>query len=60
MILVPILLGQRDILQSLLEFASDKERSAAETALAQGIELVFEDGELIEGEESDSGQYDDA
>jgi hypothetical protein len=55
-----ILLGQRDILQSLLEFASDKERSAAETALAQGIELVFEDGELIEGEESDSGQYDDA
>jgi len=54
------ILGQRDILQSLLEFASDKERSAAEIALAQGIELVFEDGELIEGEESDSGQYDDA
>jgi len=52
--------GQRDILQALLEFASEKERAAAETALAEGIELVFEEDEIIEGEETDEGQYDDA
>jgi len=55
-----MVVGQRDILQSLLEFASEKERAAAETALTQGVELVFDDAELIEGEESDEGQYDDA
>jgi hypothetical protein len=55
-----VIVGQRDILRSLLEFASDKERSAAETALSQGIELVFDEDELIEGEDDDEGQYDDA
>jgi len=51
--------GQRDILQSLLEFASEKERSAAEIALAQGIDLVFEE-ERVEAEDDDEGQYSDA
>lgn len=55
-----MIVGQRDILRSLLEFASEKERAAAETALSQGIELVFEDDEPIEGEDDDEGQYDDA
>jgi len=50
--------GQRDILQSLLEYASEKERSAAEIALAQGIHLVF-DEEQVDGEDDDEGQYSD-
>ena len=54
-----VMVGQRDILQSLLEFASEKERSAAEIALAQGIDLVF-DEERVEGEDEDEGQYSDA
>jgi len=54
--------GQREILQSLLEFASEKERSAAEIALAQGIDLIFEppDEARIEAEDDDEGQYSDA
>ena len=54
-----VIVGQRDILQSLLEFASEKERSAAEIALAQGIDLVFEE-ERVEAEDDDEGQYSDA
>jgi hypothetical protein len=35
--------GQRDILQSLLEFAVKMEQAAIEAAGAEGIELVFDD-----------------
>lgn len=35
--------GQRDILQSIIEFTREKEHAAVASALAQGIELVLED-----------------
>ncbi|KAG6854344.1 hypothetical protein C0991_007849 [Blastosporella zonata] len=35
--------GQRDILESLLDFAHEKERLAVEQARAEGIEIVLED-----------------
>jgi hypothetical protein len=50
--------GQRDILQSLLEFARDKEQAAIESASAQGIEIVFED--MHEGNYDDESPFDDA
>lgn len=39
------LVGQQDILRSLLEFAQIRERDAVEIARAQGINVVLEDGE---------------
>jgi hypothetical protein len=37
------LLGQKDILASVLEYAAEKERLAIEMAKAEGIDLVFEE-----------------
>lgn len=39
-----ILVGQRDILQSIIEFASQKEKAAMELAQEQGLDIV-EEGE---------------
>jgi len=41
------LVGQQEILNSLLEFARIRERDAVEIARAQGIDVVLEDGEML-------------
>jgi len=58
--LVYYLEGQRDILQSLLEFARDKEQGAIESASAQGIQIVFEEKDVHEGDYDDESPFDDA
>ena len=37
--------GQRDILQSLIAFARDKEREAVKEATEQGLQIVDEESE---------------
>lgn len=41
-----LLPGQRDILESILEFANEKHKAAIETAREQGIDLVFDDDDI--------------
>lgn len=37
--------GQRDILESVLDFANEKQRIAIEMAKEQGVDLLLEDDE---------------
>ena len=47
-----ILVGQRDILQSIIEFASQKEKVAMELAQEQGLDIVEEgDEEALDNED---------
>ena len=47
-----ILVGQRDILQSIIEFASQKEKAAMELAQEQGLDIVEEgDEEALDNED---------
>ena len=47
-----ILAGQRDILQSIIEFASQKEKAAMELAQEQGLNIVEEgEEEALENED---------
>ena len=47
-----ILVGQRDILQSIIEFASQKEKAAMELAQEQGLDIVEEgEEEALENED---------
>jgi len=38
-----VCLGQREILEAILEFLDEKRKAAIETAREQGIDLVFDD-----------------
>ena len=47
-----IVVGQRDILQSIIEFASQKEKAAMELAQEQGLDIVEEgDEEALDNED---------
>lgn len=50
--------GQRAIIQSLLEFTRDQEHAAIESARAEGVELVFDAGQIGD-EEDEFGRYED-
>ena len=49
-----ILVGQRDILQSIIEFASQKEKVAMELAQEQGLDIVEEGEEEALDNENES------
>ena len=49
-----ILVGQRDILQSIIEFASQKEKAAMELAQEQGLDIVEEGEEEALDNENES------